>query len=382
MQIPILHILPGLDTGGTELGLFRLVTAMDNDAFSHTVVSLKDEGRVGAMMREAGVDVYALGLKRVRRWAPSLKEFAAIIRKHEPKVIQGWLYHGNMAATAMHKVTKHNAALAWNIRQALYDPGYETKEIRSLIRASARLSGRPDLIVYNSETGRKQHEKSGFDPGSSMVIHNGFDTDLFKPSTDLRREVRGQLNIPDGDTAVFIAARSTPVKDLGNFIEAAGIVAAKEENVIFVCAGSGVDADNSELAASIQDVGIQDRIFLLGDREDIPRLLPAMDVAVLSSKSEGFPNSIGEAMSCEVPCVATDVGDTAYMIGNTGMVVEAQNPYALAEGIRDYIALGPILRKRRGQMARERIVENFSLARTARQYEMVYRNTLQKRLVL
>ena len=196
---------------------------------------------------------------------------------------------------------------------------------------------------------------------------------------EIRNKMRSELNINEETTAVGLIARYSPVKDLDNFIEAANLVLKDEREVIFICAGPGLERENSELMDKISEAGLDENIVLLGVRRNIQNLLPGLDIVVLSSKSEGFGMVIGEAMACGVPCVATDVGDTAKLIGNTGLVVEPSNPYALSAAISDYVALGPILRKRRGEMARERVVENYPLEKMIRQYEIVYRNTAIKR---
>jgi glycosyltransferase involved in cell wall biosynthesis len=375
MQIPILHILPGLNIGGTEMLLFRLLKGMDNEQFRHVVVSMKEEGDVGAMISEMGVPVFSMGPRRKLSWIPGIRKVARIVREHKPMIIQGWLYHGNMVATMVHWMTGKKAALMWNIQQALHDPGYETKEVRRLISLGARLSMRPDVIIYISEAGMRHHSKFGYYEDRSMVIHNGIDTGLFRPSTELRNKMRSELNINEETTAVGLIARYSPVKDLDNFIEAANLVLRDERDVVFVCAGPGLERENSELMDKISEAGLDENIVLLGVRRNIQNLLPGLDIVVLSSKSEGFGMVIGEAMACGVPCVTTDVGDTAKLIGNTGLVVEPSNPYALSAGISDYVALGPILRKRRGEMARERVVENYPLEKMIRQYEIVYRKT-------
>ncbi len=379
MRIPILHILPGLNTGGTEMVLYRLLKGMDRETFPSLVVSMKEKGEVGAMISDIGVPVFSMGPRRKLSWIPGIRKVAHIVREHKPAIIQGWLYHGNVIAALAYRMTGKHTALMWNIRQALYDPGYETKEVRRLIRLGARFSSGPDVIIYNSEAGMRHHGEFGYDGNRSIVIPNGFDTELFEPSPELRSKMRSELNVNENTTAIGLLARYSPVKDLDNFIEAAKLVLKDQREVLFICAGPGLERENSELMSKISEAGLDENIVLLGDRKDIQNILPGLDIVVLSSKSEGFPNVIGEAMACQIPCVATDVGDTAELIGNTGMVVEPSNPYALAEGISDYVALGVILRKRRGEMARERIVENYPMEKMIRQYEIVYRNTARNR---
>jgi glycosyltransferase involved in cell wall biosynthesis len=156
------------------------------------------------------------------------------------------------------------------------------------------------------------------------------------------------------------------------FLRAAERIARHESNAVFVLAGEGVDGENSTLAQAIGELGLQARVRLLGRREDIARLLPAFDVVCLTSCGmEGFPNALGEAMSCGVPCVTTDVGDAADLVGSTGRVVPIRDPDAVAAAVVELLSHDP-LRLKLGSLARGRIIEQYSIARFARRYASLY----------
>jgi len=202
-----------------------------------------------------------------------------------------------------------------------------------------------------------------------VVIPNGFDVDTFMPDVAARNSIRKELAIPDDAPVIGMAARFEPIKDHHNFIRAAKILHQTRPNVRFVLCGQGVSWDNEILVTWIDEAGIRNRFHLLGLRRDMSSITAAFDIATLTSFGEAFPNVVGEAMSCAVPCVVTDVGDTARIVGETGMVVPSRNPYALAEAWRQMLDLGPEGRCRLGMAARERVKDKFGLPKIVDCYQ-------------
>lgn len=172
---------------------------------------------------------------------------------------------------------------------------------------------------------------------------------------------------------IGLAARHHPMKDHANFLQAAALTAARRPVARFVLAGVGVDAANAELGRAIAGLGLADRIYLLGERTDMPRFFQGLDIAVLSSAwGEGFPNVMGEAMACGVPCIATAVGDAPEITGQADWIVPPRDPNALAERLQGLIELGREGRVEQGRLARQRIVERYSLPAVVTQYEALY----------
>ena len=151
------------------------------------------------------------------------------------------------------------------------------------------------------------------------------------------------------------------------------MVCGRQPQVHIAMCGENVTTANAALTSRLVEAGIANRCHLLGRREDIPRVLAALDVFVSSSAVEGFPNAIGEAMACGVPCVVTDAGDSARLVGDTGMVVPVREPDALADGVLKMIGLGEDGRTTLGAMARRRVQDLFGIEGAARQYEELYR---------
>jgi glycosyltransferase involved in cell wall biosynthesis len=141
-----------------------------------------------------------------------------------------------------------------------------------------------------------------------------------------------------------------------------------------------VSWQNSQLAGWIESAGIREHCHLLGQREDVSRLFAAMDIATSASRSEAFPVVVGEAMACGTPCVVTDVGDSAMIVDQTGIVVAPRNPDALAGAWRKLINAGPEVRRRLGLAARQRVEQNFALPAIVDRYQAIYARLAAKRL--
>lgn len=219
-----------------------------------------------------------------------------------------------------------------------------------------------------------QHEIIGYDTKNSCVIPNGFDVSLFAPSLEARATVRAESGLSDDAFLIGLIGRFHPIKDHENFLRASAILAEEYEGVRFVLCGKGVEWSNPFLSRLSRELRITERIFLLGERHDIPRLTAALDIASSSSITEGFPNVIGEAMACGVACVATDAGGSSTVVGETGRVTPARDPFSLASAWKEIIALGPTGRSALGQAARQRIAKCFSLEAVVCEYEELYRS--------
>jgi glycosyltransferase involved in cell wall biosynthesis len=212
------------------------------------------------------------------------------------------------------------------------------------------------------------------------VIPNGFDLEQVKPSASARVSVREELGIPRNAPLIGMAARFHPHKDHRNFVRAAELLCKQIPNVHFLLCGMDVGWQNSRLAGWIESAGIREHCHLLGQRGDVCRLFAAMDIATSASRSEAFPVVVGEAMACGTPCVVTDVGDSAMMVDQTGIVVAPGNPDALAGAWRKLIDAGPEVRRRLGLAARQRVEQNFALPAIVDRYQDIYARLAAKRL--
>ncbi len=341
------------------------------------MASGKDEGTIGPRIKELGVPVHAL---RLNSTIPNpLRAFTlrSLVREFKPQIIQGWMYHGNMLASVAARLTSEPAALLWNIRQSVADVAAYGRKTAAVIRLGARLSRRPRAIIYNTMTGAQQHEALGYDASKRVVIPNGFDCAVFHPDEAARREVRTELGIPPDTVLVGLIARYHPMKNHLGFLTAAADVARAHPAVCFVLAGTGVSKENPDIATFVAQRQLQTRVFLLGERHDTAHLTASLDIACSASAwGEGFSNAIGEAMACGVPCVVTGVGDSPYIIGDTGITVSPGNPAELANAITRLIEAGAERRRQLGEAARQRVEREFSLPSVACRYEELYQKSL------
>lgn len=373
MTIRVVHVISGLSTGGAEMMLWKLLSRTDRRRFDPVVVSLTSKRtNIAARIEELGVPVYALKMAPGRAPISGLWWLARMLQSTKPDVIQGWMYHGNLASCLGRLSSPRKARLLWNIRHSVHDLKHEKKLTAACIRTGALLSAMPARIIYNSMTSARQHESLGYSISRTVVIPNGFDCARFQPSQSARAAVRQEWNIAQSDIVIGLVGRYHPMKDHANFFKAAGMLLRKHENATFILAGRGVEWTNLELITLINRYGVINRTRLLGERHDIPRLTAGMDIASSSSYSEAFSNTIGEAMSCGVPCMVTDVGDSRWIVGQTGIVVPPRDAEALAQAWARLMEAGQDARLRLGEEARHRILANFSLDQIGELYDMHY----------
>lgn len=374
----ILHIITGLSTGGAERALYNLLQGGLADRFDSHIISLGDVGTMGPQIEALGVPVTALGMCLGRPTPAGLLRLRKVVRSLQPDLIQGWMYHGNLAATLARSACSVKPALLWNIRHSLYEIMDEKTLTRIVIRANRFFSNAPDVLLYNSRVSRDQHEAFGFVSSSAQLIPNGINCQQFAPSQNAGQQVRDELAIPADALLVGHVARFHPMKDHVNFLQAASMVARNFSKPHFLLTGRDVTLDNPEITQHIP-VDEQHRFHLLGERRDVADLMSTMDILSSSSRGEAFPNVLGEAMACGVPCVATDVGDSGYIIGDCGVVVKPRDSESLASGIESLLTLSPSEREALGRQARSRIENDFDLTVIVERYATLYEELILER---
>ncbi|WP_414571139.1 glycosyltransferase family 4 protein [Nostoc sp. CCY 9925] len=371
----IIYIITGLSTGGAEVMLYKLLSRIDRQRFHPVVISLMDRGTWGDRIANLGIPIYTIDMQPGTLKLVNIWRMIHIVNQLKPDLIQGWMYHGNLAAQFTKLFIFRQVPVLWNIRHSLHSLELEKPRTTTIIKLCAKFSDLATKIIYNSQNSSKQHEKIGYVFDKSCVIPNGFETEKFTPSIEARLSVRSELNTPENALLIGLIGRYHPIKDHFNFLQAAVLLLKNYSNVQFVLAGNKVDWENHLLSELIHELGLVKHIHLLGERHDVPRLTAAFDIASSSSSGEGFPNVIGEAMSCGVPCVVTDVGDSGWIIGDTGKVVPPRNPEALANAWQALIDIGKEGRESLGKAARARVIKCFSLDSIVGEYEALYENT-------
>jgi glycosyltransferase involved in cell wall biosynthesis len=279
-----------------------------------------------------------------------------------------WLYHSDLLGLLAGKLAGVQA-IVWNLRSSNMDMSGYRKLSGWIVKMCAQLSPFPNAVLANSLSGKTYHESIGYRPRTWEVIPNGIDPSRFKPDPAVREQARRDLDLRPGDVAIGLVARFDPMKDHENFLAAAKLVARADDSARFILIGKDINERNGHLMRNLAAQSFARNVRLLDERHDIPDLLPAFDIACSASRSEAFPNTIAESMACAVLCVATTAGDSAEIVGDTGILIPPCDSAALAGGLLRAIALGPSKRQELGRAARERIISKFSLARSAGRYE-------------
>jgi glycosyltransferase involved in cell wall biosynthesis len=367
-MLTITHLITGLETGGAEGMLSRLVTGTDRDRFRSVVVSMTEPGTVGQTIAAAGIPLRSLGMGRGTPDPRGLLLLRRVLREFRPDVLQTWLYHADLLGLAAWRFG-WVPRLVWNLRST------ETVGSTTVRRLLTRWSALPDAVVVNSHQGQRFHQALGYHPRRWAYVPNGFDTAAPVPDPEAGRRQRAMLGIAEDAVVIMMPARYHPMKDHATFLAAAAQFAAMRPEIRFILVGGGVEPGNRPLAEAIAGYRLGDRILLLGDRRDLGALYTAADIVTLSSAfGEGFPNVLAEAMCCAIPCVATEIGDSAEIIGKTGIAVPPRDPAALAAGWERLVALTPQARRTLGAEARARIVENYDLPAIIARYEALYQS--------
>ena len=368
----VLHTITSLQTGGAETVLCRILTNLEAEkAKSHRVISLGPGGFLSERIAEAGVTVDVLGgTKRISALLLLMK-VAKIAKHFRPDVCIGWMYDGNLAAWIAARKTR--TPLAWNIRHSISDIANEPIGLRLAIKLNSLLSNFPTKISYNSKIAAGQHIGLGFPADKAEVIANGFDTTQFRPNLISRGEWREKLGIGSETFVVGHVARYHPMKGHKTLLKAIRQFSQRAPNIKLVMAGRDVDIENRELKSFIAAHNLEHLVVLLGEVLEIEMLNPMFDVAISSSSwGEGFSNTLGESMACGVPVITTNVGDSAMLVGDAGIVVEPNNPDALAQSLWSLYQTSKTERIEISQRARTRIVDHFTIDRMVTAYENIF----------
>lgn len=372
----IVHVTTGLGDGGAEAILFQLCKS--EREHEHVVVSLMDSGKYGPPLRAAGIQVHCLGMPRGRVVPGALWRLRRILRQERPAIVQTWMYHADLIGGGLARLSSA-AKVCWGLHTSTISVeklGYSTYLVAQQCARLSRVI--PSRIISCSDEGARHHASLGYASERLVVVPNGYDLERFRPDPDARARVRAEWQVGADDLVIGMVARFDPLKDHGNLIAAMRQVQDMGREVVWVLAGNDMTPQNETLTSLLQQQGIRAPVHLLGARPDIPAIMNGLDIHVLSSLLEGFPNVVSEAMACGTPCVTTAVGDAALIVGDTGWVVPARDAGSLAQGIAHAIGARQDASAwvQRSQAARARIAERFSAATMCNGYRAVWKLAL------
>ena len=333
-MIRIRFLIRQLNEGGAQRQLVELVKGLDKSQHTISVVSFYSGGRFSADVDRLSHVTYVSLAKR-GRWdvIGFMYRLLVTMRQLRPRVLHGYLPAANVLSLVL-KPFLGGTRVVWGIRASVMDWEQRDWLDRLMFKLQRLLARFVDLIIVNSYAGKDYHVARGFPVGRIVVVPNGIDTDVFSRNQEERKRVRAEWGITDDERLIGLVARLDPMKDHPTFLRAAALLAQSDDQVRFVCVGDGRSEYRRELVDVTKRLGLSDRVIWERWRDDMPSVQNALDIATSSSVGEGFPNVIGEAMACGVPCVVTDVGDSARIVGDTGIVVPSRDPQALAGALR------------------------------------------------
>jgi glycosyltransferase involved in cell wall biosynthesis len=368
----VVHIITGLGIGGAESMLLQLLRISAHGPAKHLVLMLSPEDALRDQVEATGVPVINLseGGKNI---FGSLLRARLLFKVQCPSLIMTWLHHADLFGVML-KCFFPMLPLIWNIRCSKLEPDYLPRRNLLMVSLLARLSWVPTAIIANSSAGMQAHIAAGYKPEGWRVLPNGFDIERFCPNEKEGQRLRIEIGIDRNAFIIGLVARFHPMKGFDLFVRAAERIAVASPHAHFVMVGSEVDWNNRQLSNWIEEAGLRKRFTLLGSRLDIPQVMNMLDILVSSSTSEGFPNVIGEAMACGTLCVATDVGDSAYLVGETGKIVlfDSDSDRALADAILEFDVMPKAQFNRMREAARCRILEQFSINEISMRYHEVF----------
>ncbi len=352
--------------------LFKLLKTIDRQRFEPVVISLTSIGEIGLKIRSCGINVSSLEINRKNPNIFKIFKLWFEIRKMRPAIIQTWMYHSDLLGGIVSYSAGYKR-IVWGLRHSDPIDSCDKKSTQYVIKLCALFSRIvPISIVSCSEKAKLSHSKKGYPKSKIRVIPNGFDIDDFKPNPEARRKVREQYKIPNDAQIVGMVGRYHLVKNHQGFLDAAKIVCKILPKCQFLFVGEGVDCNNTGLVEMIERRALSSNVHLCGRSDDISSIMAGFDVMASASKAEAFPNVLAEAMACGVPCVVTDVGESADIVGDCGRVVPKDDMTALANNIIEILTLGSDNLKIVKENARKRIITKYNINRVVTKYQRHY----------
>jgi glycosyltransferase involved in cell wall biosynthesis len=374
----VLHIIVGLNIGGAEMMLKRLISSHHGQlSYQHTVVSLTDMGKLGAQLQTNGVEIYTLGMRSAFDLPLVLLRLIRLIRLIQPDIVQTWMYHADFLGGLASRLAG-NQNVIWGVRTTDVRAGGALAIVFVRWLCSRLSHWVPQAIICAAEASRQAHIAVGYDATKMVVVPNGYDFTWLKASANERQLFRKQCGISNNNLVVGSLGRFHTVKHQENFVRAAGLLAKQKPDLRFLMVGRGLDLTNTQLVEWIVSTGYKSSFVLLGERSDVAQCFAAMDIFCLHSRTEGFPNVLAEAMAMGLSCITTDVGDAAMLLADTGVIVPREDSEALAQGVEQLLGLTVGERRALGLRAKARVEAEFSMDRARERFEAIYQQVLNK----
>ena len=371
-MIKICFVITSLSVGGAETMLLRLLENIDRAKFSPHVISLTSKGVIAEKIELLGIPVEVIGMRPGALSISSILTLYKVLKSVRPDVMHTWMYHSDLIGGVVGRLAGIRNII-WGIHHSNLDRDKNKKSTLMIVKLCAKLSWvLPKKIISCANRSKLVHVHNGYLEDKIIVIQNGFDFNKYHPEASDVDYLRREFSLSHETLLVGHIARFDSQKNHIGFLECASYIAKSIPNAVFFMVGEGVDSANKILREEIDRYCLQGRIYLLGRRADIPEILSGIDLLISSSHGEAFPIVVGEAMASGVPCVVTDVGDSAELVGDTGAVVIAGDMSSLAENAIKILTKDSAIRRSLGDKARKRIVENYGIDSITRRHEALY----------
>ncbi len=330
----IIILCHSLRVGGAERQITVLAKGLQQIGHEVFIAVFYAGGELEKDLDGSGISI--LDLQKSGRWdnISFIRRLLNSVKFVQPDIIYSFLFTPNILTVLLKPFTPQ-IKMVWGVRSSKVDLDRYDWLYRLTYRIECFLSRFADLIICNSAAGLRYAAEHGFPKKLMTVIPNGIDLNVFKPDLAARQRVRDEWGIAKNEMLIGLVARLDPMKDHPTFLHAAAMLAQERGDVRFICVGEGSEPYKSNLFSLASKLKLDDRLKWIGPRFDMPAVCNAFDIACSSSSGEGFSNTIIEAMACGVPCVVTDVGDSAVIVGETGVVVPPSSP----EPLRDAFGL-------------------------------------------
>lgn len=373
----VLHIIVGLDIGGAETMLKRLIESEPEGTPRPVVISLTSLGVIGEFLRSQGVRVHALGMSSALNVPMTLWMLVRMIRRDRPRTVQTWMYHADLLGGLAARLAG-GCTVVWGVRSTAIPQGILSVTYW-LVRLCALFSHFiPHRIICCAYSAKAAHLKLGYPSDKMVMIPNGYDFSVYDHYLSARVTARQQLGFTDDEIVVGVVGRFDPLKDFHNFIVAASQLVASKDKVKLLMVGRNLEWSNPALRGWIEAVGLEKNFQLLGEQADVPYFLSAMDIFCLSSANEAFPNVVVEAMAMGLPCVVTRAGDAADILGDEAFVVQVKDSVSLADALLRMCDLSPVDRRMLGERNAKKVRAEYGIDNIRQKYEEVYAESVKK----
>jgi len=365
----IVHIISGLQVGGAERSLYNICNSSLNDSFKQYIICLGNRGYYSQKIEEIGLEIYHINFSSWH-FVKSVTKFIIILKKISPDIIQGWMNHGNFTSILALLILNFKPIIYWNIRQSFYKNKNDLFYTKFLFLFNILFSRIPKKIIINSNISKIQLQNFGFNIDSFKFIPNGFDPNYWVRDLSFRELKRENLGIENLDFVIGYVGRYHPMKNIILLLKAFEIISINFSNSKLVIIGHKED-DFNKFEKQIFDKIPNNQIILLNQMYDINKYYSIFDLFTLCSVSEGFPNVLGEAMSCELCCISTNVGEAPALLQDVGFIIPVDDLDALVSKMTNCIE-NLEMTKNMGILARNKIVKTYSLQNTVNQYINLY----------